>query len=166
MYASVNAFIEEYQMESQSTQKLLDALTDESLQQPVAPGHRTLGHVAWHLVHDDAGMLQRTGLRFSAPPADAEPPQSAAAIAQAYRETTASLLEAVAAWSDDKLLEVHDMFGQQWPNGLTLYLFLKHEVHHRGQLTVLMRQAGVPVAGVYGPSKTEWEAMGVPAPTK
>ena len=58
------------------------------------------------------------------------------------------------------------MFGQTWQNGLTLSLFIRHEVHHRGQLTVLMQLAGLPVAGMYGPSKQEWEAMGIPAPTK
>ncbi|NBD23987.1 DinB family protein [Paenibacillus glycinis] len=166
MFASVKAFIEDYRHESQSTQKLLDALTDESLAQAVGTGYRTIGMLAWHLVHNDAGMLQRTGLRFDAPAAGAEPPQSAAAIARAYRETTASLLGAAAAWSDDKLLETNDIYGQSWSNGLTLYLFIKHEIHHRGQLTVLMRQAGLPVAGMYGPSKQEWEAMGVPAPTR
>ena len=29
-------------------------------------------------------------------------------------------------------------------------------------MTVLMRQAGVPVPGMYGPSKEEWAAMGLP----
>ena len=106
MFTSVKAFIEEYRHDSQSTQKLLDALTDESLGQAVGPGYRTIGMLAWHLVHDDAGMLQRIGLRFNAPAAGAEPPHSAAAIAQAYRETTASLLDAAAGWSDDKLFEV------------------------------------------------------------
>ncbi|MBM7568325.1 DinB family protein [Paenibacillus sacheonensis] len=166
MFTSVSEFIGEYRMESNATQKLLDVLTDESLQRQVGEGYRTLGQLAWHLVHDDSGMLQRIGLKFQAPPASAEPPQSAVAIAQAYRTTAASLLEAAAGWSDGRLLENNDMFGQQWSNAYTLYAFLKHEIHHRGQLTVLMRQAGLPVAGMYGPSKQEWETMGIPAPTK
>ena len=29
---------------------------------------------------------------------------------------------------------------------------LHHEIHHRGQMTVLMRQAGLKLPGVYGPS--------------
>jgi uncharacterized damage-inducible protein DinB len=28
-------------------------------------------------------------------------------------------------------------------------------------MTVLMRQAGLPVPGLYGPSKEEWAAMGM-----
>ena len=39
---------------------------------------------------------------------------------------------------------------------------VKHEVHHRAQMTVLMRQAGLAVPGIYGPAAEEWEAMGLP----
>ena len=38
-----------------------------------------------------------------------------------------------------------------------------HWSHHRGQMTVLMRQAGLRVPGVYGPAKEDWAAMGAPA---
>lgn len=38
------------------------------------------------------------------------------------------------------------------------------ETHHLGQMTVLMRQAGLNVPGVYGPSKEEWTAYGMPEP--
>ncbi|AZN39666.1 DinB family protein [Paenibacillus albus] len=164
MFTSVQDFINDYSRESQGTQKLLDALTDESLKQEVVPGGRTLGFLAWHLVHNDKGMLQVIGIKFKAPAAHSEPPQSAAVIAQTYRETAAAILDASAQWSDDKLQESNALFGQTWKNGFTLIQFMKHEVHHRGQLTVLMRQAGLPVAGVYGPSKEEWERMGMTAP--
>ncbi|WP_308637984.1 DinB family protein [Paenibacillus silvisoli] len=164
MFRTVQDFIEDYRDESQNTLKLLNLLTDESLKSANTPGFRSLGHLAWHLVHDDAGMLRRIGLDFKAPPAGAEPPESAAAIAAAYRETAESMLEAASRWSDEKLLESHNMFGRNWQNGLTLLMFVKHEVHHRGQLTVLMRQAGLQTAGVYGPTKEEWEKMGMTAP--
>jgi len=165
MYQSLQSFIEEYRLESASTQKLLDALTDASLNQEVAPGYRSLGQLAWHLVHNDEGMLLAMGLKFEAPAANSELPTSAAAIADAYRKVSANLLQAVETqWTDANLLEKSNMFGEVWPNGLTLYIYLKHEIHHRGQLTILMRQAGLQVPGVYGPSKEEWASMGVEAP--
>ncbi|WP_028549150.1 DinB family protein [Paenibacillus sp. UNC451MF] len=164
MFVTIQSFIEDYRHEAATTQKLLDALTDESLSQEVAPGYRTLGHLAWHLV-PSGGILNPTGLRFEAPAERSEPPASAAAIAEAYRRTTQSLLEAVETqWTDDTLQVSNSIFGQQWKNGLTLNLFLRHEIHHRGQLTILMRQAGVPVTGVYGPTKEEWAAIGMEAP--
>lgn len=164
MYMTIQNFLEEYRNETMATQRLLDALTDESLKQEVAPGYRTLGHLAWHLV-PNGGILKPTGLRYEAPEEQNEPPASAAAIAEAYGSASASLLEAVESqWTDGKLQETATIFGQEWKNGKTLDLFLKHEIHHRGQLTTLMRQAGLSVSGVYGPTKEEWAAMGVPAP--
>ncbi|TDF94486.1 DinB family protein [Paenibacillus piri] len=163
MYPSIQSFIQDYRNESASTQKLLDTLTDESLKLETASGYRTLGHLAWHLI-PSGGLLQPTGLKFDAPPEDAEPPASASTIAQTYTKTVESLLEAVQTqWTDAKLQETVNMFGQVWTNGLTLQVFVRHEIHHRGQLTVLMRQAGLPIAGVYGPSKEEWIAMGMDA---
>ncbi|AFC28781.1 DinB [Paenibacillus mucilaginosus 3016] len=165
MYTTIQSFIAEYENESLATRKLLDALTDVSLSQEIAPGFRSLGPLAWHLVHKDHGLLTGAGLSFQAPAADSETPASAASIAEAYRTVTQSILSAVREqWSDEALGETVQIFGQSWTKGLTLYIFLKHEIHHRGQLTILMRQAGLPVAGMYGPSKEEWSAMGMAAP--
>ena len=61
----------------------------------------------------------------------------------------------------DATLEVVDyMYGEQWPRGLTLYALILHQTHHRAQMTVLMRQAGLVVPGVYGPNREETEKMG------
>jgi uncharacterized damage-inducible protein DinB len=38
-----------------------------------------------------------------------------------------------------------------------------HQAHHRGQMTVLMRQAGLTVPGVYGPAREERAQWGTPA---
>jgi len=43
-----------------------------------------------------------------------------------------------------------------------LVSLITHQAHHRGQMTVLMRQAGLKVPGVYGPAREEWAAMGMP----
>jgi uncharacterized damage-inducible protein DinB len=55
------------------------------------------------------------------------------------------------------------MYGETWKRGQTLLYLMLHNAHHRGQITVLMRQAGLPVVGIYGPAREEWEAMGMPA---
>jgi len=41
---------------------------------------------------------------------------------------------------------------------------IQHQNHHRGQMTVLMRQAGLTVPGIYGPAKEEWGNFGMEAP--
>lgn len=163
LYSSVQSFIEDYRNEAAGTQKLLDALTDASLAQEIAPGYRTLGFLAWHLA-TAGGMLLQTGLKF-APPSEDSNPNTAAGIAQGYRNSVEAVIDAVQSqFTDETLQQTANMFGSEWKIGLALGAFINHEIHHRGQLTILMRQAGVPVAGVYGPSKDEWAAMGVPAP--
>jgi uncharacterized damage-inducible protein DinB len=39
--------------------------------------------------------------------------------------------------------------------GLLRSIMLNHWYHHRGQLTVYLRQVGVPVPSIYGPSADE-----------
>jgi uncharacterized damage-inducible protein DinB len=36
---------------------------------------------------------------------------------------------------------------------------VRHQVHHREQMTILMRQAGIVVPGVYGPAREETAAI-------
>jgi uncharacterized damage-inducible protein DinB len=44
-----------------------------------------------------------------------------------------------------------------------LGFIVSHQIHHRAQLTVVMRLNGLNVPGVYGPSKEEWTSYGIPA---
>jgi len=38
-------------------------------------------------------------------------------------------------------------------------MLIAHQGHHRAQMTVLMRQAGLKVPGVYGPSEADKAAI-------
>jgi len=166
MYQSTQMFLERYGELANSTAAYLDALTDEALAQPVADGHRTLGRIAWHLVQSIPEMMGKTGLSPAGPGEEEPVPATAAAIARAYRETAASLLEQVREHWSDETLEIEDeMYGNRWKRGLTLYILDIHEVHHLGQMAVLMRQAGLPVPGVFGPSKEDWAKIGMEPPT-
>ena len=55
------------------------------------------------------------------------------------------------------------MFRSVWKKGQVLTVLIRHQIHHRAQMTVLIRQAGLKVPGVYGPSREEWELMKMPA---
>ena len=56
-----------------------------------------------------------------------------------------------------------DIYGERWQNGFTVFALIAHQAHHRGQMTVFMRQAGLRVPGVYGPAREEWATMGMAA---
>ncbi|MFH1842340.1 MAG: DinB family protein, partial [bacterium] len=139
---------------AESTAKVLGALTDENLAQPVADGHRTLGQLAWHIVVTVPEMMSRIGLQLSSVDHEAPPPDSAEAIRAAQITVTRELLDALkSGWNDGTLSETDDMYGQLWSRGMTLTAMVNHEAHHRGQMTVLLRQAGAVVPGVFGPAK-------------
>lgn len=161
MYTDLNQAVRDLQGEGAMTLKVLDVLTDASLSQPNVAGHRTLGELAWHLVTAYHSFLAAAGLEFHAPQHNDDAPASAKAIADGYRAAIESAVAAVQSqWSDATLKERRLLWGMMdWSVAETITIFIRHQAHHRGQLTVLMRQAGLIVPGVYGPSKEEWEAM-------
>lgn len=164
MYRKIEDFQADWAYETEVTTKLFNNLTDESLNQKIVEGGRTLGFLAWHVVLTLGEMPGKVGLTIDCPPEDAEVPASAREIAETFERAARSVGEEVGKnWTDETLLTEDEMYGMIWKRGTTLSSLINHQSHHRGQMTVLMRQAGVPVVGVYGPAKEEWEAMGMAA---
>ena len=165
MIHSIEEFLTDWGHESNSTQKILDAITEESLNLQINNDYRTLATLAGHIVTSLHEMLSRTGLDFVGADHESQVPLTAKEIADGYRTSSQNMIKAIQEqWTDESLKEIDDMYGEQWPKGLTLSVLSKHQIHHRGQLTVLMRLAGVRVPGVYGPSREEWAEIGMEAP--
>ncbi|MEW9668242.1 DinB family protein [Ammoniphilus sp. 3BR4] len=165
MFLSIDGFVKTWEFESAATQKMMDRLTDASLHQAVKPNDRTLGGLAWHIVGAIQSIMGQTGLDFEAPAVGAPVP-GAREVADAYRKTSGAFIQALQnQWTDQNLMETCNMFGQfEWPKGQALATLVNHQIHHRGQMTVLMRQADLIVPGVYGPAKEEWSQLGMDAP--
>jgi len=165
MISGIDEFVYHWSQEVEATQKILKHLTDKSLSQAVTPDGRTLGRIAWHTTTTIGEMMSRTGLRLAGPGADDPVPTSAKAIFQAYNQAALSLLDQVKTqWTNETLQIQDDMYGEKWKRGYTRTALILHQVHHRGQMTVLMRQAGLEIPGIYGPAKQEWAAWGMPPP--
>lgn len=162
MYRLIRDFSQAWETETAATRRILSALTDASLAQPVTPNGRTLGRLAWHLVEALVEMPSAAGLPVDPGCGSVGPPATASGIAACYGEVAAELDRVVRErWSDADLATEIDMYGQRWTKGVVLQVLLMHQAHHRGQMTVLMRQAGLGVPGVCGPSAEEWVAMGM-----
>jgi uncharacterized damage-inducible protein DinB len=165
MYTSIQEFIDEWNNEAALTQKVLDALTDSSLGQKVSQEGRTLGAIAWHVVSSTPEMLNEFGINVDAVQDSTSIPASSREIAEIFRRVSADTSDAVKQqWTDQSLTEMVNVFGMDMPKAVTLSLLIKHIIHHRGQMTILMRQAGLKVPGVYGPAREEWSLMGMDAP--
>jgi uncharacterized damage-inducible protein DinB len=163
MYRTIDDFRRDWAYESEMTAKIFGNITDESMGTNVIQGGRSLGFLGWHIVVC-LGMATEAGLPFQVPPEYNQPPAGAGVMKEAYEKYAAALIAAVEAnWKDHDLLEEVQMYGSTWTRGYALFAMVKHQTHHRGQMTVLMRQAGLTVPGAYGPAREEWAAMGMEA---
>ena len=162
MLRKVDDFLKTWAYEAESTLKILRTLTEASLSQPVAPGGRTLGTLAWHCVLTLPEMMKHAGIPLTGPAQDAPRPPLAELVRE-YENCARGLAEELPKqWTDAMLSEMIPMYGEQWSRGAVLSALILHQVHHRAQMTVLMRQAGLAVPGVYGPAREEWAAMNLP----
>ena len=164
MFSKIEDFASLWKGEMAATEKLLALLTDQSLTQPKHDIIRNLGRVAWHIVTTYPEMCAKFGIKIDGPTEKDPIPSSVAEIKEVYSRYAGALLDQVSQWPDSDLLIEDDMYGETWARGRSLMVFIVHEIHHRGQLTVLMRMAGLPVSGVYGPSKEEWVNYDMEAP--
>ncbi len=165
MYQTIAEFLSDWQQESVNTAKYLDVLTDGSLSVKESDEDRTLGRIAWHIVTTIPEMMKHTGITIETVKEDAPVPATAQEIAQAYRSAASCLVDSIKShWTDDSLKVEDSMYGATWARSLTLQVLIRHEIHHRGQMSVLMRQAGLKVPGIYGPSREEWQAFGMNPP--
>lgn len=162
MFRAVEDFLRGWAYETEATVKVFEQLTDESLDQKVSKEGRSLGRIAWHIVQTLPEMGNRTGLGVVGPRESDPTPASAREIRDRFKEAADSLADQVGVrWADGDLEVEDDMYGQRWRRGQTLAALVNHQIHHRGQMTVLMRQAGLKVPGVYGPAKEEWAEYGM-----
>jgi uncharacterized damage-inducible protein DinB len=165
MLTTIAAFEKLWSYEAESTLKVFAALTDASLNQSDGSDVRTLGRLAWHIVQTIPEMMARTGLHLDALPEDAPVPGSVAEISATFTRHSESLLKEMKnSWTDESLTVEDDMYGERWTRGYTLLALTLHQAHHRGQMTILMRQANLVVPGFYGPAREDWTTMGVEPP--
>jgi uncharacterized damage-inducible protein DinB len=164
MYRRVSDFLNDWKEETKSTKDVLEGLTDESLNQRVTPTGRSLAKLGWHIAQS-LHMVTEAGLQgLEAPTEHDGVPTSGRAILKGYADGAESLAKVVEkGWTDAQLAEEVPMYGESWARGKVLSVIVRHEAHHRGQMTVLMRQAGLVVPGPYGPAREQWAAYGMEA---
>ena len=158
MYRRISDFLNDWKYESASTIKLYNAITNDVLNTKVYAEGRSLLILAGHINHTLSEMMGRAGLPIE------ENKFEYTNIEEliAHYEKDAQLVAVLVAanWTDEQLEDKVNMYEEEWSKGTILQILITHQTHHRGQLTVLMRQAGLKVPGIYGPSKEEWIAYG------
>ena len=164
MYYKISDFISDWTYEAESTIKVFSNLTDESLSKKVNEKVRTAGRLAWHITNAIPEMMNRTGLKIESVKEDFPISANASDLVNTYKSVSDNLINQIKEnWNDETLLKEDNMYGETWARGKTLGILNIHQVHHRAQLTVVMRILGLKVPGIYGPSHEEWAAMGIQA---
>lgn len=164
MYRSIDDFLKDWTNEESGTLKLYACITDETKPVKIHEQVRSLERLAWHLTQTITEMGCSAGL-FEKDALHGLPiPETMAEIIANYQDYSRLLMRAVPLkWTDSALADEVPMYGESWKKGDILKVMIMHQTHHRGQMTVIMRMLGLPVPGLYGPSKEEWQEMGLPA---
>jgi len=165
MYRHINDFINDWKYETESTIKVFQYI-DNSVYDEVVHEHvRSLVRLGWHLTQTITEMGYRSGI-FSEDLLESRLiPANISELTDLYIQYSEELAKTLPSkWTDSSLLETVEMYGEQWEKGKVLSILIHHQIHHRGQMTVIMRILGLRVPGIYGPSKEEWAEFGMTAP--
>lgn len=159
MYRTVNDFITDWSVAAEGTLRVLQSLTDEKLDQAIIEGHSTLGWLGWHLATAPVFFTGLVGLTIGSAIDGNKEEIKANDIVETYKKMVEAVKdEAVKNLTDEQLAEKVAGIGGETTRGALLRVLIDHQTHHRGQMTVLLRQAGLPVPGIMGPTKEQQQA--------
>ena len=153
MYRTIEDFSKEWHMSSKGTLNVMKAITDDKMDVAIVEGHNSLGWLSWHLVQVAGAFGQFAGLQIPAPGPEMERPETMQEIIEAYEMVIDAYKKEAASLTNEELTKMVPAFGGEMPLGQLLRVLIDHQTHHRGQMTVLLRQAGLPVPPVMGPTK-------------
>lgn len=164
MYRKIEDFIADWKSEEKFTISIFSKITVEIKAYKADENIRTLERLAWHITQTLTEMPFRAGI-IDADLLDQKPiPESFDEIISAYKTHSSELMKLVhEKWSDSDLTGNIEVYGQQWERRKVLSVLVKHQIHHRAQMTTLMRLQNIEVPGTYGPSKEEWAKFGMKA---
>lgn len=157
------ALIHWYEHEIRSSEQMINAIPDQKIRTKVHPKVRTIGELGIHLadsILDLAKSLSSGSVVFSEP---SKVPDTKEEILAHYRSCAREFLGVARNLTDEQLNMKYkfEINGQViWePDG---YEFMSgyfcHEIHHRGQMVVVLRLLGEKVPGLYGPTGDELPA--------
>ena len=160
--AIADSILMEMDMQTKTTQRVLDRVPEDKLTWKPHPTSQSLGQLAMHIAivqgriaaaaTEDVHELGQT-----APPQ----PKSHREILDAFSTGTAKAKEVVKGFDDARMMSTWTLKRNgkvlmSVPRvGLLRAIMLNHVYHHRGQLAVYLRMLNVPVPSIYGPSADE-----------
>ena len=156
-------FLATWEIESQRTVRLLEALPPDQYDYRPDRTGRSLGELAWHLAEIENYMtwgIETRAFDYAMKPPAFERPRDVAGLAPAYRRVHEEATARVRRLKPADLDRPLQFFGAQRTVGEILWhAVLHHGIHHRGQLALLCRLAGGRVPAIYGPTREDMAAL-------
>ena len=160
---TVNDILQELEQEAQATRRVLERLPDNRLQWKPHPKSMSLGQLALHVANIPGSIAEiSTASSFDAStPIPRPEADSTAQVLEAFEASMVQARQVLRTMTDSELSSPWRMMQgdrELWsiPRGAFLRsVMLNHWYHHRGQLTVYLRQNGVALPAVYGDSADE-----------
>ena len=160
---TIDGMLQELEQEARTTRRVLERVPDDRLTWRPHPKARTLGELAMHVATTPGGVARLSATSpAQAPDFTGDPAPARAADLLPALDRSVEDAETVLRGFDDAALAATwrlirgDRELLAMPRGALLRsVMLNHWYHHRGQLTVYLRELGVAVPSVYGPSADE-----------
>jgi uncharacterized damage-inducible protein DinB len=161
--ALIDGMLQELEQEAQTTRRVLDRVPDHQLAWRPHAKARTLGELALHVAMVPGAVAQLVASPSPAQaPQFADPsPKSTSELIPALDQSIAKAKQVLGGMDDATLmatwrLMLHERELLALPRiAMLRSVMLNHWYHHRGQLTVYLRELDVPIPSIYGPSADE-----------
>jgi uncharacterized damage-inducible protein DinB len=161
--AMIDGMLQELEQEAQTTRRVLERVPDNQLSWRPHEKARTLGELALHVAMVPGAVAELVGTQSTvqAPKFTDLSPTSASELIPALDESIAKAKKVLGGMDDTALMATWRMMqGERelfaLPRvALLRSIMLNHWYHHRGQLTVYLRELDVPIPSIYGPSADE-----------
>lgn len=162
MATLAQSMIQELQNEARTTRRVLERVPTDKLQWKPHPTARSLGELAIHIAAVPGAVAELSSKSPVQVPNFKDPTlHDTADLLPALDESIARAVRIVGGMDDATLAaDWQLMRGDQTVMKIPRVAFLRsvmlnHWYHHRGQLSVYLRELGVPVPSIYGPSADE-----------
>ncbi len=161
--SELERFRKVWDMESQLTARLLEALPQDQYDYRPDKGGRSLGELAWHLAEIEGYIslgITRGAVTFQEAPPNMQRPREVKQLAPGYKrvhDEAVARLGNITEEQFDKQIPFADR--QMTVRDMLWGAILMHVVHHRGQLSLMCRMAGGAAPGIYGPNREDMAAM-------
>ncbi|MES3035635.1 MAG: DinB family protein [Gemmatimonadota bacterium] len=154
--------IQELEMEAATTRRVLARVPEEKFSWAPHTKSRTLGALAMHIAGNPGSVMTLASQNPAEIPGFGDVmPNSAAEILTTLDDSVAEARRLLEGMSDAQLTEVWRVNA----NGKEIMamprmaflrsVLLNHWYHHRGQMSVYLRELDVPLPSIYGPSADE-----------